>query len=297
MPDEPTPGDDEKVVSNDAFKKAQRRKAQKEERARAHAAKMGPGDETRQFGCEMRPNSKKPGLYGISESGGLIAQVFKVAGRGRSPAEKGGVPGMRGIVIAFKNCNSHEHEVFLSNALLNGDVGKLTTVLSEHGFALDHGDGARKALKRYLAGYLHPGRIIVAPRTGWLTDDGRRVAFVLPDEVINTPNAGDPIILDPNYKSAKTERRGAFEEWRRDAPRLARKHLLARFRMSAAFSGLVGSDRRGGRRVQSLRRKFWREIINRLSRHDRMGPRAPVRRIRSNVVGNGQRRGRDVRVA
>jgi hypothetical protein len=180
MPDEPTPGDDEKVVSNDAFKKAQRRKAQKEERARAHAAKMGPGDETRQFGCEMRPNSKKPGLYGISESGGLIAQVFKVAGRGRSPAEKGGVPGMRGIVIAFKNCNSHEHEVFLSNALLNGDVGKLTTVLSEHGFALDHGDGARKALKRYLAGYLHPGRIIVAPRTGWLTDDGRRVALCSP---------------------------------------------------------------------------------------------------------------------
>jgi putative DNA primase/helicase len=62
---------------------------------------------------------------------------------------------------------------------------------------------------------------------------------VLPDEVINTPNAGDPIILDPNYKSAKTERLGTFEEWRRDAPRLARKHLLARFRMSATFAGFL----------------------------------------------------------
>ena len=130
--------------------------------------KLGKGDETRQFGCEMRANDKKPGLYSISEDGGWIAQVFNVLGRGRAPAEKGGVPGMRGIVIAFKNCNGHEREVFLPNALLNGDVGKLTTVLSELGFGLDHGDGARKALKRYVAGYVHSKRIIVAPRTGWL---------------------------------------------------------------------------------------------------------------------------------
>ena len=41
--------------------------------------KMGKGDETRQFGCEMRPNDKKPGLHSISEDGGWIAQVFKVA--------------------------------------------------------------------------------------------------------------------------------------------------------------------------------------------------------------------------
>ena len=113
-------------MSNDAFKKAQRRKEAKEKREREWKKKLGPGDETRQFGCEMRPNDKKPGLYGTSEDGGWIAQVFKVAGRGRSPAEKGGVPGMRGIVIEFKNCNGHEREVFLSNALLNGDVGKLT---------------------------------------------------------------------------------------------------------------------------------------------------------------------------
>ena len=207
MADEPTPGgDDPKVVSNDAFRRAQqqRRREAKEKRKLEHEQKLGPGDETRQFGCEMRLDGKKPGLHGTAEDGGLIAQVFKVAGRGRSPTEKGGVPGMRGIVISFKNCNGHEREVFLPNLLLNGDVGKLTTVLSELGFALDHGDGARKALKRYLAGYLHPGRIIVAPRTGWLTDGGRRVAFVFPDEVIKTPDAGDPIILDPNYKSAKT---------------------------------------------------------------------------------------------
>src|ERR1700722_20116056 len=176
MADGPTAGDDN-VVSNDSFKKAQRRKEAKEKREREWKQKLGPGDQTRQFGCEMRPNDKRPGLHGTAEDGAWIAQVFKVAGRGRSPTEKGGVPGMRGIVISFKNCNGHEREVFLPNALLNGDVGKLTTVLSELGFALDHGDGARKALKRYLAGYVHPGRIIVAPRTGWLTDGGRRVAF------------------------------------------------------------------------------------------------------------------------
>ena len=158
-------------------------------------------------------------------------------GRGRSPSEKGGVPGMRGIVIEFKNCDGHEREVFISDVLLNGDVGRLTAALYGAGFSLDHGDGARKALKRYLAGYRHSERIIVAPRTGWLIDRGRRVAFVLPDEVINTPDVDDPIILDPNYKSAKTERRGTFEEWQKDAPRLARKHMLARFRMSAAFAG------------------------------------------------------------
>ena len=222
-----------------SFERAKRRREEKERRKRAHEEKMGKGDATRQFGCEMRPGDKKPGLYSISEDGGWIAQLFEVVARGRSPAEKGGVPGMRGIVIAFKNCNGHEREVFLPNALLNGDVGKLTTVLSELGFGLDHGDGARKALKRYLAGYLHYKRIIVAPRTGLLTDDGRRVAYVLPAEVIYTSGVGDPIILDPNYKSAKTEQRDTFEEWRKKAPRLARKHMLARFRMSTAFAGLL----------------------------------------------------------
>ena len=249
--DGPTDGpvvDDDKVVSNDAFKRAQRRREEKEKRRLAHEKKLGKGDDTRQFGCEMRPNDKNPGLHGTAEDSGWVTQVFKVEGRGRSPTEKGGVPGMRGIVITFKNCNGHEREVFLSNVLLNGDVGKLTTVLSDLGFSLDHGDGARKSLKRYLAGYRHPGRIIIAPRTGLLTDGGRRVASVLPDEVINTPDAGDPIILDPNYKSAKTERRLTFEEWRKNAPRLARKHLLARFRMSTAFAGLVlgALDEEGG---------------------------------------------------
>jgi putative DNA primase/helicase len=231
-----------------SFERAKRRREEKERRKRAHEEKMGKGDETRQFGCEMRPGDKKPGLYSISEDGGWIAQLFEVVARGRSPSEKGGVPGMRGIVIAFKNCNGHEREVFLPNALLNGDVGKLTTVLSELGFGLDHGDGARKALKRYLAGYVHSKRIIVAPRTEWLWDRGCRVAFVLPDEVINTPDADDRIILDPNYKSAKMEQHGTFEEWQKDAPRLARKHTLARFRMSAAFAGpLLGpSGEEGG---------------------------------------------------
>ena len=154
MADGPTAGDDEKVVSNDAFKKAQRRREAKEKREHEWKQKLGPGDETRQFGCEMRPNDKRPGLYSTSENGGWIAQALQGAGRGRSPAEKGGVPGMRGIVIAFKNCNGHEREVFLPNALLNGDVGKLTTVLSELGFALDHGDGrsqGSQAISRWLS--------------------------------------------------------------------------------------------------------------------------------------------------
>ena len=198
--------------------KAKRRKEAKEKRRREHEQKLGKGDATRQFGCEMRPTDKKPGLYSITEDGGWIAQLFSVVGRGRSPAEKGGVPGMRGIVIDFKNCDGHERRVLIPNALLTGDPGRLGAALYEVGFELDHGDGPRKALKRYLSNYDCPKRIIVAPRTGWLTDGGCRVAYVLPDEVLPTADADDPIILDPNYKSAKTERCGPFEQWQKDAP-------------------------------------------------------------------------------
>ena len=265
--DGPTDGpavDDDKVVSNDAFKKAQQRRAAKEKREREWKKKLGPGDETRQFGCEMRPNDKKPGLYSVSEDGGWIAQLFSVLGRARSPSEKGGVPGMRGIVISFKNCDGHDRTVFISEVLLNGDVGRLTAALYGAGFSLDHGDGARKALKRYLAGYRHSGRIIVAPRTGWLIDRGRRVAFVLPDQVIPTSDIDDLVILDPNYKSAKIEQRGTFEEWQKDAPRLAQKHMLARFRMSASFAGpLLGPSGEEERRIQFVWRKLRREIHNR----------------------------------
>ena len=228
-------GEDEKVVSNDTFKRARQRREAKEKRRRAHEERLGEGDETRQFGCEMRSD----GLYSISEDGSWKTQAFKVIARGRSPVEKGGVPVMRGIVISFKDCNGHERTAFISNALLNGDVGRLTAALYGAGFSLDHGDGSRKAIKRYLAGYRHPGRIIVAPRTGWLTDLGKRVALVLADEVIPTPDFVDPVIIDPDYKSAKAERRGTFEEWQKNAPRLARKHMFARFRMSTAFAGLL----------------------------------------------------------
>ena len=117
MADEPNP-DDDKVVSNDAFKKAQWRREQQERRKRAHEKKLGPGDETRQFGCEMRPNDKNPGLHGTSEDGGWRAQVFKVAGIGRSPGDKDGVPVTRGIVIEFKNRDGHERTIFISDGLL-----------------------------------------------------------------------------------------------------------------------------------------------------------------------------------
>ena len=240
MADEPTPGgDDPKVVSNDAFKRAQQRREARARRKLEHEQRLGEGDATRQSGCEMRPNAKRPGLYGISEEGGWWSQLFGVPGRGRSPAEKGGVASMRGIVIEFKNCDGHERRVFIPNTLLTGDPGRLGAALYEAGFDLDHGDGPRKALKRYLSNHDCKKRIIVAPRTGWLTDKGVRVALVLADEIIDTPDVDDPVILDPSYKSAKAGRRLTFEEWQKDVARLARKHLLARFRMSTAFAGLL----------------------------------------------------------
>jgi putative DNA primase/helicase len=237
--DGPAVDDDKKVVSNDAFIRARQRREAKEKREHEWKKKLGPGDETRQSGCEMRPNAKRPGLYSTSENGGWNSELFGVPGRGRSPVEKGGVASMRGIIIEFKNCDGHERRVFIPNALLTGDSGRLGAALYEVGFELDHGDGPRKALKRYLSNHNCSKRIIVAPRTGWLTDRGLRVALVLADEILDTSDVGDPIILDPSYKSAKVDRRLTFEEWRKDAPRLARKHLLARFRMSTAFAGLL----------------------------------------------------------
>jgi Domain of unknown function (DUF927) len=238
MADETITGGDN-VVDNDAFKRAQRRREEKEKRKKAHEEKLGKGDETRQSGCEMRPNAKRPALYGTQEDGGWNSQIFGVPDRGRSPIERGGVASMRGIIIEFKNCDGHARRVFIPNVLLTGDPGRLGAALYEVGFDLDHGDSPRKALKRYLSNHNCQKRIIVAPRTGWLVDSALRVGLVLTDEVLDTPDVGDPIILDPSYKGAKAERRLSFEEGRKDTPRLARKHLLARFRMSTAFAGLL----------------------------------------------------------
>ena len=121
--DGPAVDDDKKVVSNDAFIRARQRREAKEKREHEWKKKLGPGDETRQSGCEMRPNAKRPGLYSTSENGGWISELFGVPGRGRSPVEKGGVASMRGIIIEFKNCDGHERRVFIPNALLTGDVG------------------------------------------------------------------------------------------------------------------------------------------------------------------------------
>jgi hypothetical protein len=172
MADGPTTGD-EKVVSSAEFKRAQRRRDAKEKRKRENEEKLGPGDATRQFACEMR----KDGLHLLKDGVAIwIAQLFEVIGIGRSPIENG-VSDTRGIAISFTNRRGQYREVFINGDLLNGDLGRLFSLLYLAGFKFDRHDVYRRAFQRYLTGYVTANSAIVAEYGPGLRQ--RRVHWVL----------------------------------------------------------------------------------------------------------------------
>ena len=86
-------------------------------------------------------------------------------------------------------------------------------------------------------------------RAGWIEHRDNLIGFMLPSGVIPESADGEtPHILDPVASTARYVSRGAIEDFKQGAARLAGLHTLGRFRMASSFVGplLKFTDQEGG---------------------------------------------------
>jgi hypothetical protein len=111
-----------------------------------------------------------------------VAQAFKVLGCVRDPANGRGERDGWGRLIRFRNRDSVEREVIVSDAELHSDSGKLAAMLADKGMAIEGRLTARRALAEYLLSASTEHRVTVVRRVGW--QDGDDAVFMLTNETI-----------------------------------------------------------------------------------------------------------------
>jgi uncharacterized protein (DUF927 family) len=158
-----------------------------------------------------------------------ISAPFEIAGRGRDPHGKDW-----GRLLRWEDEDHRQHEHFVRDAALHGDLAALAGELASGGLRIAANPAARKDLAAYLNDACVDQRVTLTTRTGWHLVGGRRV-FVLPDDSIGS--AGNEKVLLQQGGSSAYESRGTLEQWKGAVGTLVAGHERLLFLCSVAFAG------------------------------------------------------------
>jgi putative DNA primase/helicase len=156
-----------------------------------------------------------------------VSPPFEVVGACRNP-----VGSDWGKIIRFRDKDGRIHELFVSDAALQGEPAAVAALLAGEG--LDLNRSAHRLLVTYLCRAKSKRRVTRVERTGWHSVAGHDV-FVLREKVIG-PHGSEAVILDA-AAHGPYEARGSLTDWQKGVGAYSADHALFVLAISTALAG------------------------------------------------------------
>ncbi len=156
-----------------------------------------------------------------------VSGPFEILGRGRDPHGRSW-----GRFLRWRDPDGREHERFVSDESLHGEVSSVCGLLASDGLEIVRAQ--QREFLNYLLATKPDGRVTVVPRTGWHEIEGENV-FVLPGETIGRQGIGR-VLLD-GAAHGPYESKGTLAEWQDGVAAPAGGHTVPTLAISAAFAG------------------------------------------------------------